>query len=374
VLFGGFGVYYDRNRYNDVLNELATLRWAQYTFLFSADGAPRGGNPTIVWQDRYLTLAGLQEILRSGSAPRPELFLLKNSMIPPKANQLSVGVRQAVGEVLLSASYTAVRGFHNFAWIRANRNANGSCCAAFPSAAARAYSNVFVSSDDARNWFDALYLTAQKRYSEESPWGAQLSYTLGKAREESTAGEVFSALNVFTVRDFSSYPTGRDERQHVTASWIVGLPIDFKLSGIIDLGSGAPYNSTVDFGPGTDPCTHGNRDCLRGTSYPPGLARNWYRAPGSPFLGFGNWAYRNVDLRLQKEFRTLRGQRVGVVGEVFNVFNYANFTSRDLNYGAFNPDNSITLNPTFGTARGVVTDLTVGGAPRRFQLGMNYHF
>jgi hypothetical protein len=32
VLFGGFGVYYDRNRYNNALNEIANLRWAQYTF------------------------------------------------------------------------------------------------------------------------------------------------------------------------------------------------------------------------------------------------------------------------------------------------------------------------------------------------------
>jgi hypothetical protein len=295
-------------------------------------------------------------------------------MTPPRANQLSVGLRQAVGEILLSASYTAVRGFHTFTWIRANRNPDGSCCAAFPSASARAYSNVFVSSDDARNWFDALYLSAQKRYSEESPWGAQLSYTLGSAREEANAGDVFSALSTFTVGDFSRYRAGTDERHRVTASWIVGLPMDFKLSGIIDLGSGVPYNATVGFGPGTNPCTHGNKDCLAGNDYPPGLDRNWYRVPGSSFLGIGSWAYRDVDLRLAKDFRTVRGQRVGVIGEIFNVFNYANFTARDVTYGSFNPDGSITPNPAFGTARGVVTDLTVGGAPRRVQLGMNYHF
>jgi hypothetical protein len=374
VVFGGYGLYYDRNSYNNVLNERANLQWAQYTFRFSSTGAPSGGNPTIAWQDRYLTRAGLQEVLRSGSAPRPELFLTKNSIVPPQAKQLSVGVRQALGDVLLSASYTGVRGYHTFTWIRANRNANGSCCAAFPTASNRQYSNVFVASDDARNWYDALYLTAQRRYSEESRWGGQISYTLGRAQEEASAGDVFSALNTVTVQDFARYPTGSDERQHLTANWIVGLPLDLRLSGIVDLGSGAPYNASIGFGPGTNNCTHGNKDCLSGNDYPDGQTRNWYRAPGERFLGFGNWAYRNIDLRLEKSFQTLRGQRVGVVGEMFNVFNYANFTSRDLNYGLFNPDGSVALNQSFGTPRAVVTDLTVGGAPRRFQLGLNYHY
>lgn len=374
VLFGGYGVYYDRNRYNNGLNEMANLRWVQYTFRFSSNGAPSGGNPTIQWQDRYLTRAGLEEILRSGNAPQPELYLSKNVMKPPQTNQFSAGVRQAAGPLLLTANYTGVRGYHTFTWIRANRNANGSCCAAFPSTTPRKYSNVFVSSDDARNWYDALYVTAEKRYTPRTRWGAQIAYTLAKASEEASAGDVFSALNTLSVKDFSIYPTASDERHHVTGNWIVDLPLALKLSGIVDLGSGTPYNATVGFGPGTNNCTFGNKDCLSGNDYPEGKSRNWYRVPGSPFLGIGHWAYRDVDLRLQKELNTLRGQRVGVVGEVFNVFNYANFTSRDLNYGSFNPDGSITLNPTFGTARGVVTDLTIPGAPRRFQLGVNYHF
>lgn len=374
VLFGGWGLYYDRNSYNNTLNERANLQWAQYTFRFSSNGLPSGGNPTVAWQPQYFTRDGLQSILRSGNAPRPELFLTKNEIVPPQAKQFSAGVRQAIGDVLLSASYTGVRGSHVFTWIRANRNANGSCCAAFPTTTNRLYSNVFVSSDDARNWYDALYLTLSRRYSEQSRWGGQLSYTLGKSQEEASAGDVFSALNTFTVQDFARYPTASDERQHVTANFIVGLPMDLRVTSIIDLGSGTPYNPTVGFGAGTNNCTYGNKDCLSGNDYPDGQSRNWYRAPGEHFLWFGNWAYRDVDLRLEKDFITGRGQRVGVIGEVFNVFNFANFNGIDQNYGSFAVDGSITPNPTFGTPRSVVTDLGVGGAPRRFQLGLNYHY
>jgi hypothetical protein len=373
-MFGGFGIYYDRNRYGNALSERANLQWTTYTFRFSATGAPVGGNPTIAWQPRYLTREGLQEILAGGSAPRPELFLTKNETKPPKANQFSLGVRQVVGPVNVSASYTGVRGYNTFTWIRANRNANGTCCAAFPNATAPRYSNVFVSSDDARNWYDALFLSVDRRYREDSKWGAQLSYTLGKAEEEANPADVFSALNTFTLDSFARYPSSSDERHHVTANAILGLRWGFKLSGIVDLGTGTPLNATVGFGAGTNNCTHGNRDCLGGNDYPPGKERNWYRPEGDTFLGMGWWRYRNVDLRLEKTFPTLRGQTIGVVGEMFNVFNFRNYTGYNTNVGNFAADGSITPNTTFGRPTGVITDLTRSGAPRRFQLGLTYGF
>ena len=42
------------------------------------------------------------------------------------------------------------------------------------------------------------------------------------------------------------------------------------------------------------------------------------------------------------------------------------------NFGQFNAQGGITPNPTFGTPTGVITNLTDSGAPRRFQLGLNY--
>ena len=373
LVFGGFGVYYDRNRYGNALSERANLQWTTYTFRFSATGAPVGGNPTIAWEPRYLTREGLQEILAGGSAPRPELFLTKNETDPPRANQFSLGVRQTIGPIDVSASYTGVRGYNTFTWIRANRNANGSCCAPFPNATAPRYSNVFVSSDDARNWYDALFLTIEKRYTEATKWGAQIAYTLGKAEEEANPGDVFSALNTLTIDSFERYPSASDERHHVTANWIVGLPWAFKFSGIIDLGTPLPYNATLGFGPGTNNCTHGNQDCLGGNDWPEGEGRNWYRPDGDVFLGMDWWQYRNVDLRLEKTFPTVRGQRIGVVAEMFNVFNFRNYSAFELNYGNYTTTGS-TQNPAFGTPRQVITDLTRGGAPQRFQLGLTYGF
>ena len=374
VLHGGYGLYYDRNRYGNALSEMGNLRWVSYTFRFSQSGGTVGGNPTIAWNPSYFSREGLQGILATGAAPRPELFLTKNSTEPPKAHQMSFGVRQALGPLFGSLSYTAVRGYNTFQWIRANRNANGSCCAAFPTAANNRYSNVFVSSDDSRNWYDAVYVMLEKRFTGQNKWGAQIAYTYGKAEEESSAGDVFTALNVLTVDDFIRYPTSSDERHRVTGNWIVALPLGLKFSGILDLGSGNPYNATVGFGAGTNNCTHGNMDCLNGNDYPPGKTRNWFRPDGDSFLGLDMWAYRNIDFRLEKTFRTLRGQRIGVTGELFNVFNFRNWSGYNTGYGNFAADGSITRLPAFGTPTAVITDLTRGGSPRRFQLGLNYSF
>ena len=55
VLFGGAGIYYDRHRLGTFISEIQRGKFEQYTFRFSTNGAPVGGNPTIVWQDEYLT-------------------------------------------------------------------------------------------------------------------------------------------------------------------------------------------------------------------------------------------------------------------------------------------------------------------------------
>ena len=51
VLFGGVGRYFDRVLYNEILDEHFRLQWGVRKFHFSADGLPRNGQPTIVWND-----------------------------------------------------------------------------------------------------------------------------------------------------------------------------------------------------------------------------------------------------------------------------------------------------------------------------------
>lgn len=375
VLFGGFGVYYDRHRYNVALSEYANLQWRNYTFRFSADGSPVNGQPTLQWDPSYMSREGLQRALEAGAPARPELFLLENDTRPPKTHQFTIGVRQSVGPLLVTANYTGVRGYNILTWIRANRRADGSCCVQFPvgtPASAWKFTNVFVSSDNARSWYDALYLKVEKPYSEQSKWGAQLSYTLAYAEEEANVSDVFSALNVLHENAFERYTSRNDQRHRIVANWIIGLPSDIRFSGVLELATPKPFNATIGFGPGTNPCTHGNRDCLGDNDWPEGKGRFWWRPEGQKFLGIGGFGYRNVDLRLEKEFPTVRNHRIGIVAEVFNVFDFVNFTGYNTNVGNFQSDGTILPNENFGRPTAVI--LNEAGGPRRFQLGMKYSF
>lgn len=381
VLFGGFGVYYDRNRVGNFIGEIQRGRFEQYTFRFSTDGAPVGNNPTIIWDDSYLTREGLATILEDATrAPGGELHLYANDTKPPHTNQYSLGVRQAFGQdYMLTANYAGARGYDFLVMMRANRNPNGSCCQQNNPI----WSNLFVGRDVGRTWYDALMLKGERRYREDSRWGVQIAYTLARSEQNVNPGDRFSALNQFIPETLTRYPANNDERHHLTTNWMIGLPWEVRFSGLIDLGSGTPFNSTLGFGPGTNSCTHGNQTCEGGHDFPPGKERNWYRPPLHSFIIPNAWAFRNVDLRLEKRFPTMRGQQVGVIAEVFNVFDYANFNGYNTNWGRYEVvDGEVQIvrnrdadgNLTFGTPTSVVTDVRRFGAPRRFQLGLRYQF
>ncbi len=120
-------------------------------------------------------------------------------------------------------------------------------------------------------------------------------------------------------------------------------------------------------------------DCI-GNEYPDGGAggtpwggTNPYTGEPdtSPFLGIPGWAFRNVDLRLEKDF-TFGANTVGLVFEGFNVFNFANFVNYEGRIGDLRPDGSVVPNDSFGRKTGVITDTRLSGAPRRWQFGLRY--
>lgn len=342
VAFGGWGRYYDRVLYNYTLDERFRQQYAVRTFRFSTDGAPRDGNQTIVWNPAYLSAAGLDGLIASGVAPNPEVFLTANDTRPPVSDQFSAGVRQRVGPFVMSASYSGVRSRNGFTFLFGNRRADGSCCQSIPG-----YSNILISSDDKQAWYDALYFQADKPYGgDRVKWGMSLTYTLGRA--EQNGGDLFS-LDFPTVADYPRYPTSTDERNRLVMSGIAGLPGEFIVSTLITLGSGTPYN--VD-------------DQSRGGGVNERvLSRNGGRPPQYAFIFPDAWAYRSVDLRLEKMFRVGGTSRVSFSIEGVNIFSFDNFKDFD----GFIPTLPNT-NPNFGTPANLIDP------GRRLQVGLRYAF
>ena len=342
VAFGGWGGYYDRVLYNYTLDERFRLQFAVRTFRFSADGAPRDGNQTIVWNPAFLSQTGLDGLIASGVAPNPEVFLLDNETRPPVSDQFSLGVRQRVGQVTLSASYSGVRSRNGFTFLFGNRRPDGTCCQGIPG-----FSNILISSDAKKAWYDALFFQADKPLGgERLKYGYSLTYTLGRA--EQNGGDLFS-LDFPSVEGYGRYPTSSDERHRLVASGILAAPWDVFLSTLITLGSGTPYNL--------------DDQRLGGGINERRFSRNGGRPEQFDFIVPNAWAYRSVDLRAEKQFVINGRQRVGISFEGVNVFSFDNFSE----YDGFLPTPPNT-NPMYGRPRNVLDP------GRRLQFGLRYGF
>jgi hypothetical protein len=346
TLFGGVGIFYDRTAFNFGLDERSRLLFPVFRFRFSEDGLPDNGNPTIAWEDRFLSRQALLDILESGNpAGKPEVFLLENDTEPPMAKQVTIGVRQAVGPLMLSANYTGVRGENVFTNVFGNRRPDGSL------QETPRFRNILLSTDEGKTWYDALLFQVGKPFTVESGWGAQVSYTLAEA-EENTTGQF--TLDVFGPEDFERFPAGGDSRHNLTANWIVGIPWDIRFSGIATFRSATPIHARV----GNDP----NNNGIGGDDFVNDEGPNSRRPEDGEFS--------EVNVRFEKGF-TLANHRIAVLAEIFNLFDNENYRFFNDNFGNFNRETGeIEENPNYGQPTGLFDD----NQSRRLQLGARYEF
>lgn len=330
IVFAGYGRYFDRDVYNFVLDERFRLQYADRTFRFSADGAPRNGFSTLIWNPSYLSQAGLDQLIANGTAPNPEVFLINNNTKPPRTDQFSAGVRQAFGPVGTSVTYAAMRGDNGFTYNFA-KDANGNRIFV------NNFSNILVSEASKKFWYDAVYVTIDKPYTGASKWGVGLAYTYGKS--DQTGNDLFSLD--FPHANAPRHPTPNDERHRIVFNGIVGLPFDVRASSLITLGTGLPY-TILDASLGFD--------------------RPQFKLLLNEGRQSGTFPYQSWDLRLQKDFNFGRA-RLGLVAEGFNLTNHDNF-------GCFEGFISRLpeVNPNFGKPNCLVTD------GRRVQFGVNVGF
>jgi len=298
TVFGGFGVYYDRDLYDNVaIIEQYNEQHPNYNFFFFRNPADSAAGK-VRWNNTYLSKQGLLGLLASGQSGKPEIELVANDTKPPSSHQWSVGVRHLISGYAISATYTGVRSYHGFTYMCHNAfrdplPTQPTQC--FASPAPSLVGNVFLSSDAVRTWYDAIFLQAQRPYTPGSRWGAGLAYTWAKGTQ--IGGDLFSFDYRFPT-DYPHYPAPNVQRNTVVGNWIVDVPFGVQFSGLLNFGSGVPYQTG---GP-------------ENRAYP----------PKQNFLLGHAFAFRDVDVRLRKELSTAGTQLAEVTVEVFNVFNYQN--------------------------------------------------
>ena len=333
VLFGGYGIFYDRTLFDQAIEEEFAQRQPRYLIRFRAPGDTTPGR--VDWDDRYMTDPTALDSLRSAnpSVGAPEVKLIPNDLRPPKSEHASIGIRRMFSSIAVEAAYTNVRSSNVFTFYWANEDRP---CGDFTCGVRRTvpgFSTILVAENGGKTWYNAVQVKVDRPYrpSEGIAWGAGLAYTLAE-RETEGFNDDFSFLNE------RAYPreVRNDERHRMVAHWLMNFPFAFgiEFGGVLTLGSGVPQNI--------------------GDRYAPDSLPNAF-APG----GFDTPMFKNLDLRVRKDFPGPQGGRFSVALDAFNVFNWQNL-------GGFSTGSRSDAN--FGNASTVISD------PRRIQLGVEYFF
>lgn len=368
IFFAGAGRYYDRPLF--ITAGIETLK-SQYqrviTLNFCNDatftGIPscaaiRAANNGVLPVGTIAFTPGLRDLdaLRAAATATGlggDIWLLKNKTKLPYSDQFNIGVRKRFGDWQTSATLSHIRSHNIFQFVRGNRLPDGSYPTTsvtgepiivdnFPDAGQvpgfRGKLNIGANEGEARYW--ALYLQADKPFTRSSGWGVTNSLTLQRAR--TNAGTELGADEFFAGPDQNQFGWQYVQgvpKWRLVSTGIVALPWDFRLSGTLNL-AGGPAFGDVGF-------------------YPDGIVFNG----GGVHFPKKNIAYKTLDMRLAKTFRTPWGHEVTADFQVYNLFDWVN-----RNYSAWgsgghgvNEDPPLQENGTVGL-------------PRSFQAGLKYSF
>ncbi len=330
TVFGGFGIFYDRTLFDQAIEEQFAQQQPNIRIRFRVPGDTTSGR--VDWNDRYLTDRTALDSLRIANpqAGRPEVKLIPNDLRPPRSNQFSFGVRRLFGSIAVDVAYTGIRSRNVFTFYWANfnftcpeRSFSVAGCAVTRNIPG--FGTILLATNAGKTWYDALQLKVDRPFRPGVAggigWGAGLAYTYAE-RETQGFNDDFSFPNPV------DYPrqVRNDERHRAIAHWIMDLPFAYgiQFSGLLTVGSGRRFDRGDRFG-----------------------------GPGNPFVpgGIETPTFKNVDLRVRKDFPAGGGRRLAVTADLFNAFNW----------WSYNYNNN-------GTISGPAND------PRRFQLGAELGF
>lgn len=199
--------------------------------------------------DRTMANHALDE-LQNNATVKGAIWLVRNDYKMPYADQLSVGVRQAVGEWNAEVTLSDIHAKNQFQWFSGNRDPNGGYGTQILLdplwGGPQGYGNLILGDTVGQNRTKALFVKAEKPYTRASGWGVTLAYTYSDAK---TTHKEWN----FDVFDWTYGRSGRGwnpamtvERHRLVAGGVADrlLPWGLQLSGKFTYGSGLPRRAT----------------------------------------------------------------------------------------------------------------------------------
>lgn len=320
---GGFGIVYDRVAGFLPFFEDLFASWRTFTF-----EDPGTTDPDVL---RERVEAG------QGELGTTNLTLMKTRMETPQSRQFSIGVGHTFSpRFSMNVDYVDRRTSH----VYVSRSLNPFIPSQDQRRLTQNFGNITAYDDIGDTKFQSI--VTDLLYDDDR-YRLRAAYTLAWYRAE------FEGLGGFTdLSFFDMQPTSGDERHRLVLSGVAQLPYGIRASGIGTFASPTPFGVTIgedlnDNGSFGDDWPNGKR-----VQRPDGAWENWYRT---------------VDLRLAKDFRAPGGTTATVSAEVFNVFDWDNWTGF---FGRMRDAEGSSID-NFGEPSGVY-------APRQAQIGVRFGF
>lgn len=256
--------------------------------------------------DRAMANHALDELQKNQQA-NGEIWMIRNDLKMPYADQMSIGLRQAVGEWNVEATLQNIRAKNQFVWFLGNRDANGGFANQSPIdplwGGPDGYGSLILGDTVGQTKTNALLLRVEKPYTKASGWSANVAYTYSDAK--TTHREWNNDIFDFTYGKPGQggwKPSTLVEKHRIVAAASADnlLPWGITVAGKLTYGSGYPRRIVS--------CAAGFSNCITVEGDAP--------------------AFRQLDASLTKEI-TFGQQSLAFRMDVLNLFNVTNYGGFD---------------------------------------------
>ena len=326
----GAGRYYDRSLFIDSALETIKDYYESVATIRTCAVAPGPGC--------VVTLPTDPNALRAlGATQGGEVHLLNNNTKVPYSDEFDAGIRKRFGKINTSLTFSYIKSHNIYQEVVGNRLPSGNYTdrvnelfvyqgvpyaagiffcgadAAICSAPLPGHGAIFIGDSHGKATYAALYLQADKPYTDESGWGFSTALTISRSRSNdprNTAGIgdpfMFDASRI-GVQGWQ--PTTGLERWRFVGTGTVKAPWDIKLSTVVTLSSGPSFGSVLCNVPVTTP---GGPDCY---------LTNFGVLHPNRTIG-----YKNVDFNVAKSFKMPWNpeQELTIYFQALNAFDFVN--------------------------------------------------
>lgn len=383
VIFGGAGRYYDRTLFINSVVEAIKNSSVIRTVFFCPNGGPNQGTGTGVdaancaqFTSGLRDPAALQQFAIAQGGLGGEVWVMPNKLKMPYSDQFDLGVRKRFGEITASITLSHIRSHNINMYARANFYSTGwyttlltpgGCvnggdqwiidftpngpfpnCAATNGQLTGFQGKLNRGLNNGKATYSAIYLQAEKPFTDRSVWGFTTAVTLQRAR--SNVAQELNSLEFYNGPEFGVYGWNNVngvEKWRWVSSGTFRAPLDITLSGILTLSSGPAFGHIVA--------------PWNGLTTPVPVGACCYANLGGVYFPKQSIGYKRLDLRVAKTFKMPWGHELTADFEALNVFNWLNrnYTSWDAGGGVPAPRTD---------------NFPIGNDQRQFQAGLKYKF